>query len=154
MYFLLFGELDWNYSVPSNLWKWNLMKIRVRKIKKHENLRKARCCTNVSVFARQKKKQLSFRLNCLVFSVDQLGLEPRTSRLWVCCSNQLSYKSDADCRLRHCAANLGILAEMTKYGWRFCWDPLFCALSFVPLIVSFLYGGLGRCFCRSWEMPQ
>ena len=26
-------------------------------------------------------------------SVDQLGLEPRTSRLWVCCSNQLSYKS-------------------------------------------------------------
>ena len=31
---------------------------------------------------------------CLIFSVDQLGLEPRTSRLWVCCSNQLSYKSD------------------------------------------------------------
>ena len=25
--------------------------------------------------------------------MDQLGLEPRTSRLWVCCSNQLSYKS-------------------------------------------------------------
>ena len=25
--------------------------------------------------------------------VDQPGLEPGTSRLWVCCSNQLSYKS-------------------------------------------------------------
>ena len=31
--------------------------------------------------------------NCFIFKVDQLGLEPRTSRLWVCCSNQLSYKS-------------------------------------------------------------
>ena len=40
-----------------------------------------------------KKAVKHFLLNCLIFSVDQLGLEPRTSRLWVCCSNQLSYKS-------------------------------------------------------------
>ena len=42
----------------------------------------------------KKKKQLSFWLNCLIIKVDQIGLEPMTSRLWVCCSNQLSYKSD------------------------------------------------------------
>ena len=46
------------------------------------------------LFSRQIKKELRFYLNSLIFNVDQLGLEPRTSRLWVCCSNQLSYKSD------------------------------------------------------------
>ena len=50
----------------------------------HESL----CVRNV--FAKQKKKQLSLWLNCLIFKVGHLGLEPRTSRLWVCCSNQLS----------------------------------------------------------------
>ena len=53
------------------------------------------CLCVRNVFAKQKKKQLSLWLNCLIFKVDQLGLEPRTSRLWVCCSNQLSYKSSA-----------------------------------------------------------
>ena len=33
------------------------------------------------LFSDKKKKQLSFWLNCLIFKVDQLGLEPRTSRL-------------------------------------------------------------------------
>ena len=42
----------------------------------------------------KRKKQLRNCRNCLIYNVDQLGLEPRTSRLWVCCSNQLSYKSD------------------------------------------------------------
>ena len=46
-----------------------------------------------SMFPKTKKAVKLFLLNCLIFSVDQLGLEPRTSRLWVCCSNQLSYKS-------------------------------------------------------------
>ena len=46
------------------------------------------------LFSRQIKKELRFYLNSLIFNVDQLGLEPRTSRLWVCCSNQLSYKSE------------------------------------------------------------
>ena len=42
----------------------------------------------------QKKKHLQNECRC--FRVDQLGLEPRTSRLWVCCSNQLSYKSNRE----------------------------------------------------------
>ena len=49
------------------------------------------------LFSRQIKKELRFYLNSLIFNVDQLGLEPRTSRLWVCCSNQLSYKSELFC---------------------------------------------------------
>ena len=43
----------------------------------------------------EKKKHLQNLCKCLIFSVDQPGLEPGTSRLWVCCSNQLSYKSKA-----------------------------------------------------------
>ena len=39
------------------------------------------------------KKHLREACKCLTFSVDQVGLEPTTSRLWVCCSDQLSYKS-------------------------------------------------------------
>ena len=42
---------------------------------------------------RHEKKELRDWRNSLIFSVDQPGLEPGTSRLWVCCSNQLSYKS-------------------------------------------------------------
>ena len=49
------------------------------------------------LFSKKKKKQLRFCRNCLISNVDQPGLEPGTSRLWVCCSNQLSYKSDAKC---------------------------------------------------------
>ena len=47
-----------------------------------------------ALFTQTWKKELRDLRNSLIFSVDQLGLEPRTSRLWVCCSNQLSYKSD------------------------------------------------------------
>ena len=47
------------------------------------------------LFSEKKKKHLQKLCKCLIIKVDQLGLEPRTSRLWVCCSNQLSYKSDA-----------------------------------------------------------
>ena len=47
------------------------------------------------IVRKTKKKELHFWCNSLIFSVDQPGLEPGTSRLWVCCSNQLSYKSDA-----------------------------------------------------------
>ena len=35
------------------------------------------------LFSRQIKKELRFYLNSLIFNVDQLVLEPRTSRLWV-----------------------------------------------------------------------
>ena len=35
------------------------------------------------LFSDKKKKQLRFCRNCLISNVDQLGLEPRTSRLWV-----------------------------------------------------------------------
>ena len=44
-------------------------------------------------FLKTKNQQLEFLLSCLIISVDQPGLEPGTSRLWVCCSNRLSYKS-------------------------------------------------------------
>ena len=37
-----------------------------------------------SMFPKTKKAVKRFLLNCLIFKVDQLGLEPRTSRLWVC----------------------------------------------------------------------
>ena len=51
-----------------------------------------------------KKKHLPFWVSALKWIVDQLGLEPRTSRLWVCCSNQLSYKSsERGCILLSCA---------------------------------------------------
>ena len=46
------------------------------------------------LFSKKKKKHLQKICKCLIIKVDQPGLEPGTSRLWVCCSNQLSYKSD------------------------------------------------------------
>ena len=49
------------------------------------------------LFSEKKKKHLQKLCKCLIINVDQPGLEPGTSRLWVCCSNQLSYKSDAKC---------------------------------------------------------
>ena len=39
------------------------------------------------------KKAANLTLTAWFLIVDQPGLEPGTSRLWVCCSNQLSYKS-------------------------------------------------------------
>ena len=47
-----------------------------------------------ALFTQTWKKHLRETRKCLIFSVDQTGLEPVTSRLWVCCSNQLSYKSE------------------------------------------------------------
>ena len=47
------------------------------------------------LFSRNEKSATRISSKLLIFKVDQLGLEPRTSRLWVCCSNQLSYKSNA-----------------------------------------------------------
>ena len=35
----------------------------------------------IACFPKTKKAVKRFLLNCLIFSVDQLGLEPRTSRL-------------------------------------------------------------------------
>ena len=46
------------------------------------------------LFSRKEKSAAWISPKLLIFSVDQPGLEPGTSRLWVCCSNQLSYKSD------------------------------------------------------------
>ena len=44
-------------------------------------------------FPQYENQRLREVSKSLILRVDQLGLEPRTSRLWVCCSNQLSYKS-------------------------------------------------------------
>ena len=46
------------------------------------------------LFSRKEKSATWISSKLLIFKVDQPGLEPGTSRLWVCCSNQLSYKSD------------------------------------------------------------
>ena len=47
------------------------------------------------LFSRKERSATWISSKLLIFSVDQPGLEPGTSRLWVCCSNQLSYKSNA-----------------------------------------------------------
>ena len=49
-------------------------------------------------FRKKKNQQLQNLCKLLISSVDQPGLEPGTSRLWVCCSNQLSYKSEIVCK--------------------------------------------------------
>ena len=64
----------------------NLNKIQTRKLHKLNQFVYA-------LFTQRKKKALTIARKCLIFRVDQPGLEPGTSRLWVCCSNQLSYKS-------------------------------------------------------------
>ena len=61
---------------------------------------------------RTKKKQL-LACNCLIISVDQPGLEPGTFRLWVCCSNQLSYKSNGIKQSFGCA-KVRVLSRTTK----------------------------------------
>ena len=48
-----------------------------------------------ALFTQKKKKALAIARKCLILNVDQPGLEPGTSRLWVCCSNQLSYAAIA-----------------------------------------------------------
>ena len=48
------------------------------------------------LFSRKEKSATWISSKLLIFSVDQPGLEPGTSRLWVCCSNQLSYKSNRE----------------------------------------------------------
>ena len=40
-----------------------------------------KCLCVRNVFAKQKKKQLSLWLNCFIFKVGHLGLEPRNYRL-------------------------------------------------------------------------
>ena len=47
-----------------------------------------------ALFTQRQEKRSCENRNSLILKVDQPGLEPGTSRLWVCCSNQLSYKSD------------------------------------------------------------
>ena len=55
-----------------------------------------------ALFMQTWKKHLRETRKCLIYIVDQPGLEPGTSRLWVCCSNQLSYKSDSEKRGGEC----------------------------------------------------
>ena len=59
--------------------------------KDYIGVREMQFCSQI--VRKTKKKELHFWCNSLIFNVDQPGLEPGTSRLWVCCSNQLSYKS-------------------------------------------------------------
>ena len=78
------------------------------------------------LFSDKKKKQLRFCRNCLISNVDQPGLEPGTSRLWVCCSNQLSYKSSAmRCMMgaRLVDAKVWRNDEMTKFKHVFLMFP-------------------------------
>ena len=70
------------------------------------------------LFSRQIKKELRFYLNSLIFNVDQLGLEPRTSRLWVCCSNRLSYKSNETELNQFASAKVYISCVLTKWKWK------------------------------------
>lgn len=39
------------------------------------------CSQNAILFAKQRKRSYIFDINCLIFNVDQPGLEPGTSRL-------------------------------------------------------------------------
>ena len=97
------------------------------------------------LFSRQIKKELRFYLNSLIFNVDQLGLEPRTSRLWVCCSNQLSYKSGfgtlaipnaavtiRGCKINHFRGILQINWRENSVQWIFSVDWICCFISYSP----------------------
>ena len=103
-------------------------------------------------FRKKKNQQLEFLLSCLIFSVDQPGLEPGTSRLWVCCSNQLSYKSE---KSGWSGASSFCDCKNRVFCWN--WNNLFiffeyCALLFrsfvgfnrkheikIPLFLSYFY---------------
>ena len=47
-----------------------------------------------ALFSQNENQRFTDIRKSLISNVDQPGLEPGTSRLWVCCSNRLSYKSD------------------------------------------------------------
>ena len=103
-------------------------------------------------FHLEKKKELRTCRNSLIFSVDQPGLEPGTSRLWVCCSNQLSYKSE---KSGWSGASSFCDCKNRVFCWN--WNNLFiffeyCALLFrsfvgfnrkheikIPLFLSYFY---------------
>ena len=74
------------------------------------------------LFSKKKKKQLRFCRNCLISNVDQPGLEPGTSRLWVCCSNQLSYKSDLYLMDKFAGAKILLLKQNAKFLNKKMWD--------------------------------
>ena len=65
------------------------------------------------LFSLKENQQPKNRLKLLIFIVDQPGLEPGTFRLWVCCSNQLSYKSNGIKQSFGCA-KVRVLSRTTK----------------------------------------
>ena len=92
-----YKSILWNYSLknPNKIHSsynilWNDGEFYKISQRKHLQLKQF-------VYAETKNSGLRLGVSRCNRSVDQLGLEPRTSRLWVCCSNQLSYKSDAKC---------------------------------------------------------
>ena len=74
------------------------------------------------LFSEKKKKHLQKLCKCLIIKVDQPGLEPGTSRLWVCCSNQLSYKSDLYLMDRFADAKILLLKQNAKFLNKKMWD--------------------------------
>ena len=90
-----------------------------------------------------KRKSTCNKFASAWFSVvDQIGLEPMTSRLWVCCSNQLSYKSGMrrlPFKLKHIALEQGSQLWLCKgsffrlndqrFGLKILWRAIICALA-------------------------
>ena len=74
------------------------------------------------LFSEKKKKHLQKLCKCLIIKVDQPGLEPGTSRLWVCCSNQLSYKSDLYLMDKFAGAKILLLKHNAKFLNKKMWD--------------------------------
>ena len=64
--------------------------------------------------------------NRWIEAVDQPGLEPGTSRLWVCCSNQLSYKSDLTILDKFATAKVMFFGKSTKHFGVFLYFNYFC----------------------------
>ena len=108
-----------------------------------------------ALFTQLYKKSSYDVRNCFIISVDQIGLEPMTSRLWVCCSNQLSYKSDLTAWDKFATAKVRIFERIRKfflvkfnilvfYAWRVPavrWR--------IVLIYSVLQNGLFRALKRA-----
>ena len=59
-----------------------------------------------ALFSQNGNQRLTFVRKSLILRVDQPGLEPGTSRLWVCCSNQLSYKSVPQFPVSRCKSSI------------------------------------------------
>ena len=111
-------------------------------------IEKSRSFQNQSVFplfSEKKKKHLQKICKCLIIKVDQPGLEPGTSRLWVCCSNQLSYKSGfgtlaipnaavtiRGCKINHFRGILQINWRENSVQWIFSVDWICCFISYSP----------------------